>query len=154
MTSTRFIPFLLLPLLACETSPEGARQNKITSEKEAFVYQVPAARTYQLVRELLAEQGHQLPAVPARMMDADIASEWSKDGHRFIVRFITVDEDHYMVHIIGLGRHDDGTIYSRLRWTEYEWELIQRAEPARALDIARAAGQYADDIHKRNARRR
>lgn len=153
MFSTRFIPFLLLPLLACETSPEGARQNKITAEKEAFVYQAPAARTYRLVRELLIEEGHELPpALPG--MDVDIASAWDKRGRRYVVRFISVDDDRYMVHIVGLARHDDGTIYSRLRWTEYEWELIQRAEPERALEIARAAGKYADDIHKRNARRR
>ncbi len=164
MTTRSFVYLLFLPTLAilivalvaaCDASPEGARQQKISAEEQSFVFHVPAARTYDMTRELLGEKGFTLPPGPP-VMDRDIASDWVRGGlggERFLVRFIRVGPATYLVHLVGQSRDQDGTIYSRLRWTDLEWELIQRAEPSRALDIAQAANRRADQVHQRNMRR-
>lgn len=164
MTTRSFVYLLFLPTLAiwivalvaaCDVSPEGARQQKINAEEQTFVFHTPPARTYDMARELIGEKGFTLPPGPP-VMDRDIATDWvpgGLGGERFLVRFIRVGPSAYLVHLVGQSRDRDGKIYSRLRWTDLEWELIQRAEPSRALSIAKAANRRADQVHKRNMRR-
>jgi hypothetical protein len=146
---------LSLPALACESSPAGARQQHIDSARDTFVFRAPAQRLYDQARALLGERGHALPAGPAPV-DTTIESPWVGPAHhqkRFLVRIIRVDDGRHLVHLIGQSRGEDGTVFFSERWRELEWELIQRVEPARAVDIARAANKKADDVHKRNNRR-
>jgi len=164
MTIRSFVYLLFLPTLAiwivalvaaCDASPEGARQQKLNAEEQTFVFHTPAARTYDMTRELLGEKGFTLPPGPP-VMDRDIATDWvpgGLGGKRFLVRFIRVEPSSYLVHLVSQSRDQNDKIYGRLRWTDLEWELIQRAEPARALGIAKAANHRADQVHQRNMRR-
>ena len=146
---------LFVPLLACESSPAGARQQHIESERDTFVYRVPAQELYDQARLLLAERGHDLPPAIAPV-DTTVESPWvgpARHQKRFLLRIIRVDKGEFMVHLIGQSRGEDGSVFFSDRWDDLEWELIQRVEPARAVDIARKANKKADDIHRRNARR-
>lgn len=146
---------LLLP--ACEASPEGTRQSVIHDERDSFAFDGPPARVYRLAQELVAEKGFVLPD-DADPIDRSISTNW-KPGtldseQQFIVRFIGLKNDRFLVHLIGVSRDRDGNIYHRDRSADLEWELIQRAAPDRALDIATRANHRADAVRQRNNRRR
>jgi hypothetical protein len=144
---------LMLPLTACETSPAGEYQRTVEVERESFVYKAPAAEIYRQAVALLAERGHPLPTAPV-VVDATVESPWIPPGggdqRRFLLRIIRADRDRHLVHLTGQARAADGHIYSSFRWTDLEWELIQRVEPARAIDIADKANRAANDVHRRN----
>ena len=147
-------PILLCLLLpACEPNPESTRQNVIQRERETFVYHRSAPELYHQARQLLAERGHELPATPPPV-NTTVASPWRSDGHRFLVRIIPVDRGEHLVHITGQSRDRDGNVYFSERWNELEWELIQRVEPDRAVDIAAQARRQADDVHRKHNRPR
>jgi hypothetical protein len=135
---------LLVTTVACAPSPEGERQSKLHEEVASFVYRKPKELVRAEVTRLLAEHGHTLPPGAEE-------TPWKTIGARqeqFVVRFIDLEKGGTFVHIVSLNKHEDGSVL-RHRHGDLEWELIQRAEPDRSLEMSNRASKRGEEVHRR-----
>lgn len=135
---------LLIITAACDPSPEGERQYKLKEEVQSFVYRKPKELIRAEVTRLLAEHGHTLPPGAEE-------TPWktlSRYQEQYVVRFIDLEKGGTFVHIVVLHKFEDGSV-SRQRHDDLEWELIQRVEPDRSLEIANRATKRGEEVHRR-----
>jgi hypothetical protein len=160
MTSTRLATCLFLPALwivaACEETPTNARRSAIDFQRETFVYRTPPERVYREVQALLAESGHRLPDADdfvGRTVSTDPVQKRTGSIWQHQVRVIPVRGKGHLVHVVTVLMDDDGEVFHRGRSNDLEWELIQRVEPDRALEIAARAEERAAAVQRRQERR-
>lgn len=151
------IPWLISLSVAlcfsCTDSGSTARYHYLQEQREAFVFQAPPEKIFAEVQRLLAEEGHPLEGTVAQAVTG-VSTPWKQENvgsSQFQVRFIPLERGGHFVHIVHLTRFDSGEI-NRLRWTDMEWELVQRVEPDRAAEILQRANQRGEDVHARRQR--
>lgn len=135
---------LLIITAACAPSPGGERQGKLDEEVQSFVYRKPKELLRAEVARLLAEHGHTLPPGAEETSWKPVRG-WQE---QFVVRFIDLEKGGTLVHIVSLSKLEDGSV-SRHRRNELEWELLQRVEPDRSLEIAGRANKRGEEVHRR-----
>lgn len=139
----------LLALAACDETSEGVRQGYVERHREAFVYRVPHEQIVGALRELLDEHGVQLASDPASATLHTTATKTRYDATEYVVHVIPLRAGGYQVQIVAVVHDSDGALKYSMRREDYEWDLIQRVEPDRALEITRAANERADKVAPR-----
>ncbi len=135
---------LLVFLAACDETAAGVQRDYVDRHKEAFVFHVDRAQVIAGLRGVFADDGLELidPTTDP------IATTESPKHETYAIHVIATRGGH-LVHIVSQLHDDHGKIYATIRDTDKEWELAQRLEPDRALDIEEAANKRADHVAPR-----
>jgi hypothetical protein len=150
---------LLLVLIAgCnEVDPAwSAQRSYVDRHRDAYVFEGTTHEyVLQSVRSVLADKGFTLRAQPEPdgTYRTNRLVRDKRNSGEFIVRFVDLRWRQGFLLNVTYVRYDGSEIaVSTVRDTVAEWEVIQRADPDRVVDINRKAGQHADD--ERHRRRR
>lgn len=148
MPSLLRLGFLSLLLLAgCPESSEQVRTHYVDRHHDTFVFELrDRDRVIGLARELLAEHGF-------RLEDAAGSTTLRTAPHRRVVYAVHLvplrQRPGFLVQLVRMHHDDEGAVTSSGRDEELEWQLIQRAEPDRALAIMERANERADRVPPR-----
>jgi hypothetical protein len=150
MPSLHKIPILLvLSLASCDETSGGVQQDYMNRHRDSFVFHVDRAHVVAGVRGVIADKGLELIEPTS---DDTIHTTHGRGGYETTDEYtihLIPSKAGYLVHIVLQSRDKDQKILSSLRETDMEWELAQRLEPDRALEITDAANKRADKVAPR-----
>ena len=135
---------------ACDETSSGVSHDYVQRHREAFAYEIPRDQLLAALRDLLADKGMTLVDAPpgATTLHTTAAREGGGTDE-YAVHLLPLRSGEMMVQLVLISRDDKGQIVSSLRDEELEWQLVQRAEPDRALAIMNTANQRADHVAPR-----
>lgn len=161
MTLVR-LSLLLVLFAGCEDTSAGVRRAYVDRHKSSFVYEGTTKDWVLMsVRSVLADKGFKLRDQPEA--DGTYHTERVSRGKgvtgEFVVRFISLRwRQGFMVHVMYTTydeREKDNEYAIRsVRDEAAEWEIIQRADPDRAVGIMVEANERADKVKPRSYPRR
>jgi hypothetical protein len=148
---------LLLALVGCEDSSAGVRRAYVDRHQSSFVYEGTTKEWVLMsVRSVIADKGFTLRDQPEP--DGTYKTERVSRGKgvtgEFVVRFISLRwRQGFMVHVMYVTydekeKNKEYAIRS-VRDEAAEWEIIQRADPDRAIGIMKEANERADRVKPR-----
>jgi hypothetical protein len=144
---------LVIALLAgCDHSETSSdvREKYVARHRDTFVFE-GASRDHVMepLRVLLAEHGYPVLDAPANatMLATKRRMLANGESEEYAVHFIKLRQrPAFTVQLVKISRDAKGEIWSSYRDEALEWELIQRAEPDRALAIMAVANDRADKV--------
>jgi hypothetical protein len=145
---------LFASLAACNAdSSEGVRRAYVDRHQSSFVYEGTTKEWVLLsVRSVIADKGFTLRDQPEA--DGTYRTERTSRGKKvtgeFVVRFIPLRwRQGFMVHVMYTTFDEHDTPIRSVRDEAAEWEIIQRADPDRAVGIMTRANERADKVPPR-----
>jgi hypothetical protein len=147
------IAFSLASSLAgCDYSETSSdvREKYVDRHRDTFVFE-GASRDHVTtpLRELLDEQGFPLLETLPNAATFHTKRRAARDGssEEYAVHFIQLHQrPAFTVQLVKISRDPKGEVSSSYRDEKLEWELIQRADPDRALSIMASANERADKV--------
>ncbi len=142
-----------LAFTACDETSEGVRQNYVDRQRDGFVYEgTTHDHVVNALRTLFSDYGYTVTAGDSP--GSFITSTHNKGAGRWFehYRIRIVDlrwRTGFTVEILHLEHGKDGNDPTTYRDDNLEWELIQRADPDRAVDIMAKANAKADKVPAR-----
>jgi hypothetical protein len=153
MTYLVRLSLLLVLVAGCEDSAEGVRRGYLDRHQSSFVYE-GTTRDWVMksVRTVITDKGFILRDAPEA--DGTYRTERTSRGKKltgeFIVRFIDLRwRQGFMVHVMYVIYDDNEVAVSSVRDDGVEWEIIQRADPDRAVQMMTKANDRADKVPPR-----
>jgi hypothetical protein len=149
-----FLLFIVVALSACYDPVERSYENTVDREASAFEYRRPIREVWPELLALLDEHGFPLDAKePVEGKTLLTARKPTYPGeYRIMVRINRVDAKRFRVSIHKQYIHlEDGGEHTSIEPTnsadheahDIEWQLVERAEPARFAEIQRRARDAA-----------
>ncbi len=148
-----FIIFSLLAIAGCnDETADGVRHNYVDRHSDAFVYEgTTHEHVLAAVRSVLADGGYEL--VPGESPDVFTTTNHAaakKHSDEYVVHVVDLRwRRGFLVQLVKVTRDSDGLVTSSGRDDKLEWEIIQRADPDRAVDIMAKANEKADKVPAR-----
>lgn len=145
-------PFLILSLLtlaACDETSEGVRHAYVDRHADSFVYEgTTQEHVMSSLKSVLDERGYTVS--PTEEPGAFKALRLGKSPDEYSVHFVNLRwRKGFLVQLVHVSRDKEGGVSSSYRDDKLEWELIQRADPDRAVEIMAAANAAADKVPPR-----
>jgi hypothetical protein len=140
---------IALVLAGCDHSETSSdvHHKYVARHRDTFVFE-GASRDHVIapLRALLAERGFELGDV--RPDATSVTTELrARTREEYVVHFIALRQrPAFTIQLVKVTRDTDDEVVSSVRDEELEWELIQRAEPDRALAIMETANARADKV--------
>lgn len=142
-----FVVIALL-LTGCDYSEtsDSVREKYVDRHRDTFVFEGAARdRVTTPLRELLAEHGFELPDIAPNA--TTVHAKRKRTGEEYAVHFIQLRQRvGFTIQLVKIMRDANGEVTSSYRDVDLEWELIQRADPDRALAIMANANERADKV--------
>ena len=140
---------LLLSLSGCAALRAAAARNAHVSERTTqHVYAAPLVAVWPEARALLFEMGYTVRDT-GEAGGMTLETEWLLEGDkatRFLVQGISVQANMSKVHFtLAVKDPETGAMATERSW-EAEWRLIQRIDPASAMQIRAEAEREADAV--------
>lgn len=142
--------FVLL-FAGCQETSEQVRTHYVDRHQDTFVFELrDRDRVVGLARELLAEHGF-------RFEDSADPNTLRTTLHRRVRYAVHVlplrQRPGFLVQLVRMDHDADGAVLGTQRDEQLEWQLIQRADPDRALTIMEQANERADRVPARSRTR-
>lgn len=147
----------LVPLLVagCYNDPaessEVVRNRYVDRHADAFMFQVDRGKTIEALRSVWADDGYEIDE--STVAGTDVRSMPRIGRHdkttrdECVAHFLALDvPGRYLVQIFCSQKDEQGEVFASDRREDFEWLLIQRAEPDRGLEIKRRANERADKV--------
>lgn len=142
----------LFTLAACDETSESVRHDYVDRHSDAFLYE-GTTHDYVMVavRSVLGERGYTVS--PTEEAGGFKAMRTGKSPDEYSVHVVDLRwRRGFMVQLLHISRDKDGNVTSSYRDDKLEWEVIQRADPDKALQIMAAANAAADKVPPRTHR--
>ena len=138
---------------ACDETASVVQHDYVERHQEEFVFMIPRDQLLAALSDLLADKGLSLVDAPPTATTLH-TTRARRNGYdeEYAIHLLPLRSGGMMVQLVSIGRDDQGKIFSSQRDPDFEWDLIQRAEPDRALAIMRTANGRADHVAPRARR--